>query len=236
MSNLFILLINALVYVLNDVASSRASRYVMNAKAIIGETVEIAVQTDVDEDGTPVIEPVPVPETLARVVCTFLAILSKRSRTSMIQVGEDQKPISQYQFPEHWWDLAHARRVYASDSAVDRVSPMFEIEGKIPSGVKLMFPEQVESFFREFNSYQADGQKVRMCVAPESFDSYAVLSELKAVWLCEEEMIAPLFESGVLAEEATQALELDVGLDADVLTAASPVSQEVLKRWLVSIG
>lgn len=221
MFDLMRLLVCALMAVCADVSSTKTRRYVLDPA--LHNVYSGTKDAPLPYDGMPVM--------LVRLVATFLTVLNKRSRTSTVAVGEDVYSVGDYEFPVNWWVLAHARRVYASDSAVDAASPLFQV-GNENLGIDLLTPFQVSKFFREFNAGQDDGSKVSVAKADDSFDSYAVLNEMKAL-VAGNGTIVPMFDGGTIPEAVAVVLNYVCPFRDSCVTSVSRMSEEVLYRWLV---
>lgn len=209
-------LVQALIFIMSEAPSAKTNRFFLQP-LLSGKKC--------DNDG-----PVKgMPESLVDVCATFVEIMTKRSSASIVQVGDEAFPVSAYVFPVRWWDLAKARRVYLSKSAIDTAEPWFRTEARTVG--KVLTPNKVKYYFTEFNKNQEDEGKIEVSTCGD-FDEYALIHEFGALYLDSKRMMQ--CDGVVLDEGVAQILQVKSPYPVECAAAVPAMSEEALFKWLFS--
>lgn len=212
---LFLTLAIALVNTLREFAGAKTRRYFI--KEILPNNA-----TNADD----------IPVAAADVVRTFIAILTCRHLSSMVETVDDAYPVSDYEFPSQWWDLARGRFVYTSRAAIAKAKSYDEVESVDGN---ILSPFQVSQFFEEYNANQGNLYKVVLAKpTADQFVAGATVNDFKA--LCYGDRMVHHNEAGTIEPEVAQVLEIGSPYteDEEVVTF-NRTEGRVIARWLMSV-
>lgn len=223
----FSYLILALLHVLSEFASSKTNRYFL--RDLLKGSHGSEDSKDASEESK---EADDKPRVMRDVVCTFIVLLTKKHLDSMVEADGDYYPVRAYSFPERWWELAKARFVYTSASAVAKAKPYFHVD--LGPG-NVLTPVQVQRFFTEYNANQGDQYKVVLANPDaEHFCSGVSISDFKA--LCLGDDMVHFNESGTIDPEVAQVLGVVSPVsNPELVSRFNQVEGRVIERWLMSV-
>lgn len=214
---LLAVLVMVLMYAIEECASSGTARYFVH-------DLMAGKPDDADDDWRP--------DKITDIAKTFIELLSKQSLNSLIHVDGEMYHVSDYRFPETWWQLAQAKEVYASRGAVALCQPMFKVT---PVNVgSLLSPSAVQRFFLNFNDRQKEGDFIfKLGPAPANFGDVAVLTNLRAV-VTEDGKMLEVNDQGSIDDLVTQVLGVEscYDLDEDCCKLYMPASERTVREWL----
>lgn len=219
--NLFLTMVAAMYRILKDIAAPRTQRYFLSG--VERELCSVGGQKSDEAKQYPVL--------ICDVVRTFCAVMTKQAKSSMVDADDERYPVADYQFPKNWWELAKARKVYASRGAIEYAVPYFRytgVEGKVLS------PLQVLRFFDTYNATQPDSDKIELAGVPESFNNFEYLMSFKS--LCCGEMMADWnSDGGTLEDYVAQLLQIEAPLTPDCLRKWEKYDERSVDKWLMSV-
>lgn len=200
--------------VMIDIASSKTERYVI-----------ATLKKDMAEGEQ-------VPEKIKDIVSTFNAIMSKRTKTSQIEAEGDRYQVTDYQFPEAFWQLARARRVFVTPDSIEHSTPYWEAES---AEGNLVSPERINRFFEQFNSNQTDGSKIVLSGPTDDFNNPVSLSDFKALVTSNGRMCSWNVTTGTLDDMVAQILGITAPVSEEYLYTWEQYDERSVDKWLTSV-
>lgn len=171
------------------------------------------------------------PEIVGDVVRTFCAVMSKRSKSSMITADGENWPVEDFKFPLAWWSLTRGRIVYATRSADEHAKPYYQFEAV---DGKLLTPNQVTRFFDSYNAAQNQGDlMIELGPVPADFNDTADLLQFKA--LVGENGMTEWNASGTIEDIVAQLLEVECPVDDEFLQLWDEYDERSVAKWLMSV-
>lgn len=223
---LVLVLLYSLELLFLEYASPKTRRYFVNV-------LYRAVDGGVPVEARNLADPDLYPARMLDLVRTFVAVLAKRSRSASLIVDGDSYPVADYEFPDRWWDLAKARFVYSSVSASSRCDPMFRVNA---IDGRLLAPHQVHDFFRDYNSNEAEADRISVSLCPATFNDVATISDFSA--LCDLESNSMVYWSGAagtISDYVAQVLQIACPVsDVNLLSMYDMATERAVAKWLIS--
>lgn len=211
--NLYQTMANALWLIMQEYASSKTDRYFLSG-----------IKKSMANDSA-------FPEVVGDVVRTFCAVMSKRSKGSMINADGENWPVEEYRFPEAWWQLTRGRIVYATRSADEHATPYFQFEAV---DGKVLTPNQVVRFFESYNSAQNQSDlSINPGPVPDGFNDTADLLQFKA--LVAADGMTEWNPSGTIEDMVAQLLGVQCPLSDDYLLTWEKYDERSVAKWLMSV-
>lgn len=211
--NLYQIMAIALWTIMQEYASSKTDRYFLSG-------IRKSMATDSA-----------FPDVVGDVVRTFCAVMSKRSKGSMVAADGENWPVEDYKFPEAWWKLASGRIVYAARSADEHAKPYYKYEAVAG---KLLTPNQVMRFFESYNATQNSGDlSISPVPVPSGFNDTADLSQFKA--LVGSGGMTEWNASGTIEDIVAQLLEVECPVADEYLQLWEKYDERSVAKWLMSV-
>lgn len=167
-------------------------------------------------------------------VHTFLVLMTKRTRSSTIEVNGERYQVQDYEFPGAWWLLANARRVYVSPNCIAVAKPYFDFEYSDDS-IETLDPFEVRTFFTQYNGHQLAETKIVTRGPSDGFNDPVTLLDFKA--LCSEDGRLAWFNSagGTIDPMTTQVLGVEHFVEDENLMTFDQYEERSVSRWLMSV-
>lgn len=211
---LYPLLVGSMWRIMCDIASTKTDRYFLS-------NIEKQKADDLTE----------YPKLVCDVVRTFCVILTKQSKSSMVLAEGENFPVADYQFPEHWWELARARRVYATQGSIEFADPYFVVESTVGECIT---PSRVLRFFEGYNQNQLETSRLKLAGVPSDFNDYAYLGMFKTL-MFDDSVGDNNMASGVFDEMVSQVLNIPHPLDARFVKTWERYEERSVDKWLMSV-
>lgn len=173
------------------------------------------------------------PKRYVDLVHTFLVMMTKRTRSSTVEVNDEFYQVSDYEFPDHWWELANARRVYVCPNSVAVAEPYYDFQYD-NSNVDILDPIEVKNFFARYNDNQPTETKINVRGPLDGYNDPVSLLDFKA--LCTESDCLAWFNAagGSIDGMVSQILDVQHFAEDDNLMTFDLYEERSVSRWLMS--